>query len=110
MAPAASTKKDDVDMDTLKQDFEQLRENFQTLRGHLGKVGESRLSEAGAKGREHIDEIETMMKSLAQDLRVRGELGVAKVEDTIRERPMTSLLAAFGIGMLISMLLTGRRH
>lgn len=110
MAASGSGKSSDNDAATLKEDFERLRQDFQTLRGHLNEMGGRRLDEAGARSREQLDEIEAMMRSFGQDVRTRGEFGQARLEQTIMERPLTSLLAAFGVGMLISQLLGGRRH
>ncbi len=110
MAAANNKQSSDDDSATLKEDFERLRSDFQTLRSHLRDMGERRVNEAGAQGREQLDEIDALLRSFGSDLRARGELGQARVEDTIRERPLTSILAAFGLGMLISLLIGRGRH
>ncbi len=110
MAAADNSKQADAEANTLKEDYERLRKDFQALRSHLKEMGGRRIDQAGSRGREQVDEIEEMLRELGSDLRGRGELGQAKLEQTIQERPLMSLLAAFGVGMLISQLLGGRRR
>ena len=41
-------------------------------------------------------------------MRVRGQEGVARLEQLVHERPLTSLAAAVGIGMILTRILERR--
>ena len=55
-----------------------------------------------------VEELGADLERAADALRRQGQASIAQVEDTIKERPLLSLLAAFGAGVLIARLL-GRR-
>jgi ElaB/YqjD/DUF883 family membrane-anchored ribosome-binding protein len=97
------------------EDFEALREDLRRLRADVDKLvgsladeqrgkadqlkrsAEEKLGKARDKARESIDSAATF-----------GRESVATLERTVAERPLTSVLAAFGVGIAIGHLLRRR--
>lgn len=90
------------DADTVKADMEQIRTDMATLKEHLMAMGKGRLARARNEGEAALEDIRADLEGLAQDLQRDGRQAVAGLERSVREQPLLSLLAAFGIGMLIS--------
>jgi ElaB/YqjD/DUF883 family membrane-anchored ribosome-binding protein len=63
------------------------------------------LARAQTAGALKIEEFGVDLERAADALRRQGQASIAQVEDTIKERPLLSLLAAFGAGVLIARLL-----
>lgn len=93
-----------ADLAAVKKDVEALRADLSTLLEHLGGLGEAKLREAGAAGSDTIDGLRVELERTADQLRRHGQHSVAEVERTIKERPLTALLAAFGAGLLFARL------
>lgn len=102
---AASNDKASDDLDDLKGDIDKLREDLLTLTQHMKSLGGNALSEAQQKGAEKVDLLRTELERTAKQVRSHGEASLADFEKTIRDKPLLSLAAAFGVGMLISRLL-----
>lgn len=100
--------KSDGDLDTLRQDLEQLRTDVAALRQHLVEAGAARVEAARAVGAARLGELEGGLVRLADGLGTQGREGLARLERTVKERPLASLLAAFGLGVLLSQLLDRR--
>lgn len=98
----------DVDMKKLENDIAQLRDDLTKLSEQVAE----RVSERGDGVRSAIDARVKALRDEIEELSGRaqrtGRESFERVEDTIRERPLTSMLAAFGVGMLVSHLF-GRR-
>lgn len=99
------------ELDALKEDLARLRADIGDLAGVLKDLGVERA--------EHIrssveDEVRTRREALRRRLdstRARGRKAVDDLEDQIEGHPLSSLLAAFGMGFIIGKLLDlgGRR-
>jgi ElaB/YqjD/DUF883 family membrane-anchored ribosome-binding protein len=113
--PARGTETDNtVDLATLKADLDRLRDDLATFRRQLGGAATERMEGLRETLRERatagVDEIGQELDRLTALLGAQGEAGLAGVNRLVRERPLTSLLAAFGLGMLIGRLTEGRRR
>jgi ElaB/YqjD/DUF883 family membrane-anchored ribosome-binding protein len=102
----ASTNKGDQDPgsspnpEALMDDIAALRRDFATLTAHLkaGAVNEAARSAAG-----HLsDEADR----LYEDLAGQGERLAKALSRQVHEQPLASVLAAFGLGFIISRLLS----
>jgi ElaB/YqjD/DUF883 family membrane-anchored ribosome-binding protein len=101
---------DDVadDVGKLRSDMDALRADFATLADHIKQIGGSAMSEARSRGADKVSELRKDLERTADHLREQGEASVAEVERTIQDRPLLSMLAAFGVGMLLTRLLERR--
>lgn len=96
------------DMTKLKQDIVQLRDDLSAISKQMAKVGQASLAQARATGADKVDELRAELERTYQRLRDQGEAGMAEVERTVQERPLVSLLAAFGLGMILTKLFERR--
>jgi ElaB/YqjD/DUF883 family membrane-anchored ribosome-binding protein len=96
------------DLGDLRADIEKLRGDLSALAKHMKEFSGSAVAEAQRAGSDQIDVLRTELERTAQQLKRQGEASVAEVEKTIQDRPLLSLAAAFGIGMLVTRLLERR--
>ncbi|MDF1586162.1 hypothetical protein [Marinimicrococcus flavescens] len=94
--------------DRLKASYEQLRRDVDQLRQELLAAGGERGAAARTAVERRLEAMRHELEGLPAELREKGQATAARVEAVVRERPVTSLLAAFGIGMLIAHLLERR--
>ena len=96
----------------LQKELEKLKTDIAKLKTDLSAVGE------GVKkmGTEAVGATQAKVKSAAQDaldefqnklneMKSQGQKAVHDLEQEIKEKPLTSLAVAFGIGFLLSKLL-----
>ncbi|WP_374649728.1 hypothetical protein [Dongia sp.] len=76
----------DKEFDALKNDLGTLREDVATIARLLARKGSAQLNDAVGTGKAKVQE------------------GVVMLEDQITARPLTSLLIAFGVGVLLGKL------
>ena len=100
--------KADQELDAIKEHVEALRTELATLTKHVKGLSSAALARAQTAGALNIEELGTDLERVADTLRRQGQASIAQVEDTIKERPLLSLLAAFGAGILIARLLERR--
>lgn len=107
-ADADEAKQDDRESSTLKVDLDRLREEIVGLKSTIAGFGKRGIAEARAAADAKLDELHDELERLAGDLHPRGQDALAAVERRVREHPVTSLLAAFGIGLVLSRFLDRR--
>jgi ElaB/YqjD/DUF883 family membrane-anchored ribosome-binding protein len=100
--------KAEQEMDAVKEHIQALRSELATLTTHLKGLSSAKLEQAQSAGSLKIEELSADLQRAADSLRRQGQTSVAQFEDTIREKPLISLLAAFGAGILIARLLDRR--
>ncbi len=100
--------KADQELDAIKEHVEALRTELATLTKHVKGLSSAALARAQTAGALKIEELGADLERAADTLRRQGQASIAQVEDTIKERPLLSLLAAFGAGVLIARLLERR--
>jgi ElaB/YqjD/DUF883 family membrane-anchored ribosome-binding protein len=100
--------KADEELDAIKEHVEALRTELAMLTKHVRGLSSAALARAQSAGALKIEELGADLERAADALRRQGQASIAQVEDTIKERPLLSLLAAFGAGVLIARLL-GRK-
>jgi ElaB/YqjD/DUF883 family membrane-anchored ribosome-binding protein len=100
--------KADQEMDAVKEHIQALRTDLASLTTHIKGLSSAKLEQAQSAGSLKIEELSAEVQRAADALRQRGEVSVAQLETTIREKPLISLLAAFGIGLLVARLLDRR--
>lgn len=92
------------DVAAVQQDIEALRADLASLIEHMKGLGETKLGDAANAGSDAIEGLRSQLEQTANRLGNQGRVSVAEVERTIRERPLTALLAAFGAGLLLARL------
>ena len=97
--------KADQETDAIKEHVEALRTELAMLTKHIKGLSSATLERAQTAGALKIEELGAGLERAAEALRRQGQASVAQVENTIRERPLLTLLAAFGVGVLIARLL-----
>lgn len=100
-----ATRNLDQELDTLRADLGKIRDDIASLTRSLGeaataeaKAGGERLSEAAHAARDRA-------QRFAESARAQGEEGIAAVERRIEQNPFSSVLIAFGVGLVIGKLL-----
>lgn len=83
-------EKSESTVDELKAEFASLKEDVSKIADSLGRLSGEQVSE----GRERV-------RDAAGRARTGSRRAVGVVEDEIRQYPLTSLVAAFGVGYLI---------
>lgn len=81
-----------------------IRSDVKALRSDLGKL----ISALGTDFEAKSDDIKQAAKEKMKMARKKGEDGLLHVERTVEENPMTSIMAALGIGFLIGAFLNRR--
>lgn len=93
------------DLDKLKDDIAALRTDLSSLTKSLKSMGNSAVGDVQALGAEKFDELKAEFERASGEVRQKGEASIAEIERAVQERPLMSLLAAFGAGMLITRLM-----
>jgi ElaB/YqjD/DUF883 family membrane-anchored ribosome-binding protein len=81
--------------DAIKKDMEQLRHDLAALAEAVKRGGQQRAQAGAEAAREKFDEVRREAASQAEHC-----------SNHIRERPFTSVLAAFGVGLLIGKIIS----
>lgn len=92
-------------MATANDDLTSLRKDVEQLRGDVASLLDSLKGIGIERGREAV----SRAKRTGETVRAEAEELQRRAEREIGERPITSVLSAFGLGFLIGMLLD-RRH
>lgn len=87
------------------QEIAQLRKDLNTLQGDLSGLVTALKNAGLEQGKESYDQL----RKQADALRQKGEGAIGAVGQKIDEKPVTSVLTAFGTGFVIGMLLNNRR-
>jgi len=96
------------DLDAVKEDLAKLRSDIAELTQKLVDTGRSEVSIARNRVR---TEARNLGRGLRETLNETGEQGlktVESVEQLLTDRPLVSLLAAFGLGLLVGKFLQRR--
>lgn len=107
-APAEDGKENASGSATLKVDLDRLREEIAGLKNTVAGFGKRGAAEARAAADAKLDELHDELERAAGELHRRGQDTLAGVEQRVREHPITSLVAAFGLGLILSRLLDRR--
>ncbi len=102
---ADAVTKADQELEAVKEHIQALRTELATLTTHIKGLSSAKLEQAQLAGTLKIEELGADLQRAADALRRQGQASVAQLESTIREKPLISLLAAFGAGVLVARLL-----
>ncbi|WP_197408206.1 MULTISPECIES: DUF883 family protein [unclassified Guyparkeria] len=112
---AQATQKDsNAELEAVKADLAQLRGDVSDLLKVVREQSEERVRDRASKARDDVQSaFEEGMDTLNRGyrrVRDQGEQRVEDAEQMVGNHPLTSVVAAFGIGFVIAKLLDGGRH
>src|SRR5262249_15479031 len=91
----------------------QTRRDIESFLSHACEQGKTMVGQASATAREYASRAPQSLRDGYQEADRRMEEGYEDVQDMVRERPVTSAMAAFGAGLLtgfvISLLMRNSR-
>jgi len=90
-------KTSSADLEELRDDLQVLKQDFAQIINHLQADGESRVQQLKQTAQEKF-----------RDVRAGAAQQVENLGERVQERPVESLLVAFGVGLVTSFLLTRR--
>lgn len=96
------------DTDALRDDLTALRSDIASLAATVKELMKSKARHAGAAASENIDDLRDRVEQAAEQVRERGRAASESLKHQVEERPLTSLLVAFAVGLVISRLLDRR--
>lgn len=82
---------------SLDADIQALREDLKSLASTVSELGKSKTGE-----------VKEQVGASVDDIMERGRAAAGSVQETVKQRPVTSVLIALGIGVLIGHLLDRR--
>lgn len=105
---AARDTDGDKDLAALREDLTRLREDIASVKNTIAGIGRRSASDAKEAGSAKLSELRDELEQLGDNMYARGHDALSGVERTVHERPLTSLLAAFGVGLILSRFLDRR--
>ena len=88
----------------LRKEVDQLRNDIKNLAATLSKLGNEKVSEAQGRAKQEYRNLVQAGQSMVEDVSDEFTHVERQLKDTIRERPITAVLSAMGIGYLIALL------
>lgn len=100
-----ATRNLDQELDTLRADLGKIRDDIAALTRTLGDTAAAEAKAGGARLNEAAHAAKERAQHFAESARAQGEEGIAALEQRIEQNPFTSVLVAFGVGLVIGKLL-----
>jgi len=95
------------ELQTLKDDVAKLRTDVSELVGLLKDLGADKVDEARGTVEEELRARREQLRESVGRAKARGKKAADDIEEQITEHPLSSLLAAFGLGFIIAKLSGG---
>lgn len=92
----------------LNRELTQLKSDISTLRQDLGSLVEAMKSAGVEQGRQYYSEAYERARRTGESVRVRADEAYSAIGREVEEHPFASVLAAFGTGFVVGMLLDRR--
>ncbi len=105
---AARDTDGEKDLAALREDLTRLREDIASIKSTIAGIGKRRADEAKEAGSAKLGELRDELEQFGDNMYARGHDALAGVERTVHDRPLTSLLAAFGVGLIMSRIMDRR--
>jgi len=96
------------EIDSLKADLKSLRDDLSELSKTGGKIAGDSVQAARDALREESEKLLERWKKTASTAQAEGEHVAGQVRDEVAEKPLPSLLTAFGVGALVGWLVSRR--
>jgi ElaB/YqjD/DUF883 family membrane-anchored ribosome-binding protein len=96
------------ELDDIRSDLKQLRSDFSAILGSIREEASDRVDDARSSVKDRIEDGMDFIKDNIEGARDYGGKMFDQVRGTVEERPITSVLVAFGVGMFLGKLLDRR--
>jgi ElaB/YqjD/DUF883 family membrane-anchored ribosome-binding protein len=96
------------DVDALREDLTKLRRDLGELIGSVKEVTKQGAGVARDRARAELEQRLDQLGDAYQSARKRGIETAEGIQQVIEERPLTSLALAFGAGLVLGKLLSGK--
>jgi len=103
-AKSAKGPGDPVTTEDLQADIARLKEDIATLTRQLAATGEQSVKTARRVAAEGVEQLRTQGEATLADLRSGARDLEAQIGEAVREKPVTSLAIAAGVGFLFALL------
>lgn len=97
------------ELQTIKDDVAKLRSDIADLVGLLKDLGAEKVGEAKTTVEEELRAQREKLRRALGSAKERGKRTADDIEETITQHPLSSLLAAFGVGFILAKLTNGGR-
>ncbi|WP_370155603.1 YqjD family protein [Ferrovibrio sp.] len=101
MARATTRSTPDADLAALQAQVSELGDQ-------LGSLLDRARQDGGSLAEAELSQLQARLQTMMADVKDKGREVLVRVEDTVKERPGTSLLTAFAAGALLTGLLMRR--
>lgn len=98
----------DKEMEALRADLGRLREDLAGVVEALKESGKARADSARDGLNDLLEKVQDEFRGVMKNVREKGKDSVQTVEHQIEQRPLLSLVAAFGLGVVLAKLLDRR--
>lgn len=99
-----AARSDEPEAGKIEADIEQLKADLKRLNETLLGLGRDSLDAVQSEGAARLEALRRETDDIAQRLKSQGQGQYAALEAQIRDKPLLTLLAAFGLGLIISRL------
>jgi len=93
------------DLQTIREDFGRLRADIADAMHTVMEASKSSAGEARDRLEREADQRLKQLRDVARETRDQGARGVHAVESKVEERPLLSMVTAFGVGLIIGKLI-----
>jgi ElaB/YqjD/DUF883 family membrane-anchored ribosome-binding protein len=102
-----------VEVDKIKDDLQQLRDDLGKLLGHIGSFGKGKLGgtreKVGAAVEDFQGRATDRLRGTTREATERGSQAVEASRDAVQQKPLTYVAAAFVAGMILASLVEWKR-
>jgi len=98
------------ELDDLKRDLANLRNDMGELVGTLTSMGKQSANVAWEKAQDQLNTRLRQLNDTYESMRAQSGRAAESVQQTIEERPVTSVLVALGVGFVLGKIMAMRRH
>jgi len=92
-----------VTTEDLQADIARLKDDIATLTKQLAATGEQSMKTARRAASEGVEQLRTQGEATLADIRSGAKDLEAQISDAVREKPVTSLAIAAGVGFLFAL-------
>jgi ElaB/YqjD/DUF883 family membrane-anchored ribosome-binding protein len=96
------------DTSRLEADIEQLKKDLKKLNETLVGLGREGFDAIQSEGAARLEALRKEADDIAKRLKIKGQNQYDALEAQVQEKPLLSLLAAFGLGLIISRIIDRR--
>ncbi|MEO3433449.1 hypothetical protein [Inquilinus sp. CAU 1745] len=97
----ATTRNLETEFDTFKADIDKLRLDISNLSKALGDTARSEVNTQAGRAKGAARDAADRLDEATLRARLKAREGATAIENQIEERPFTSVMVAFGIGLLL---------